>query len=186
MFTTDGECSTGLSIGPICNSMARVSRNSSASGISFHAKRGTPMSTVNRPSAPFQQLSMPAVVSKVERALAALLRHQVGDAAHAVAAGAGLRTVIVVDADEGIGAGRARRIERHQLIVGRALRAPRPRALPRARSQPPRARRSTTTISLPMPFIFTKDWLASAPIIIAYEFGQDAAFARVSPGLYGE
>ena len=65
MFTTDGECSTGLSIGPICNSMARVSRNSSASGMSFHAKRGTPMSTVNRPPSPFQQFSTPAVVSKV-------------------------------------------------------------------------------------------------------------------------
>jgi len=38
--------SVGLSIGPICNSIARVSRNSSASGISFQANRGTPMSTV--------------------------------------------------------------------------------------------------------------------------------------------
>ncbi len=65
MFTTAGECSTGASIGPICNSMARVSRNSSASGISFQAKRGLPMSTVNNPSAPFQQLRMPVLVSKV-------------------------------------------------------------------------------------------------------------------------
>ena len=65
MLTTEGECSTGSSIGPICNSMARVSRNSSASGISFHLKRGAPMSTVNRPSSPFQQFRMPAVVSKV-------------------------------------------------------------------------------------------------------------------------
>src|SRR5665213_4073026 len=31
---------------------------------------------------------------------------------------------------------------------------------------PPRARRSTTTIALPMPFIFTKDWLASAPTLL--------------------
>ena len=69
MFTTEGECRIGLSIGPICNSMARVSRNSSASGISFHLKRGGPMSTVNRPSAPFQQLRMPAVVSKVSALL---------------------------------------------------------------------------------------------------------------------
>ena len=69
MFTTDGECSTGLSIGPICNSMARVSRNSSANGISFHLKRGGPMSTVNRPSSPFQQLSRPAAVSKVSASL---------------------------------------------------------------------------------------------------------------------
>ena len=58
-----------------------------------------------------------------ERALAAFLRHQVGDAAHAVAAGAGFRAVIVVDADEGVGARRARRIKRHQLVVGRAVRA---------------------------------------------------------------
>src|SRR6185503_482832 len=56
-----------------------------------------------------------------ERALAALLRPDVGDAAHAVAAGAGFRPVIVVDADEGVGAGRARRIKRHQLVVRRAL-----------------------------------------------------------------
>ncbi len=65
MFTTDGECSAGLSIGPICNSICRVSRNSSASGISFHLKRGTPMSTVNRPPSPFQQLRRPDVVSKL-------------------------------------------------------------------------------------------------------------------------
>ena len=69
MFTTDGECSTGLSIGPICNSMMRVSRNSSASGISFQAKRGLPMSTVNRPPSPFQQLMMPLAVSKVSASL---------------------------------------------------------------------------------------------------------------------
>ena len=55
-----------------------------------------------------------------ERVLAALVRYDRGDAAHAVAAGAGLRAVIVEDADEGVGAGRARRIERHQLVVRRA------------------------------------------------------------------
>ena len=65
MLTTDGECSTGLSIGPICNSMARVSRNSSDSGISFHANRGLPMSTVKLPSAFMVQLRMPDFVSKV-------------------------------------------------------------------------------------------------------------------------
>ena len=62
------------------------------------------------------------MVSNVSRVLAGLLGEQRGDAAHAVAAGAGLRAVIVVDAHEGVGAGRARRIERHQLVVGRALR----------------------------------------------------------------
>ncbi len=65
MLTTDGECSTGLSMGPICNSIARVSRNSSASGISFQPKRGLPMSTVNCPPFAFQQLISPAGVSKV-------------------------------------------------------------------------------------------------------------------------
>ena len=60
----------GLSIGPICNSIARVSRNSSASGISFQAKRGLPMSTVETSgSLPFQQLRSPAVVSKVSALL---------------------------------------------------------------------------------------------------------------------
>ena len=38
MLTTLGECRIGLSIGPICNSMQRVSANSSASGISFQSK----------------------------------------------------------------------------------------------------------------------------------------------------
>lgn len=32
----EGECSTGLSIGPICNSMRLVSKNSSDSGILSH------------------------------------------------------------------------------------------------------------------------------------------------------
>ena len=45
MMTTEGECSTGASIGPICSSIVRVSRNSSASGISCQPKRGAPMST---------------------------------------------------------------------------------------------------------------------------------------------
>ena len=69
MLTTEGECSTGASIGPICNSILRVSRNSSPSGISFQAKRGVPMSTVNSPSAPFQQFRMPLMVSKVSALL---------------------------------------------------------------------------------------------------------------------
>ena len=43
--TTEGECRTGASIGPICNSIMRVSRNSSASGMSCQPKRGMPMST---------------------------------------------------------------------------------------------------------------------------------------------
>ena len=69
MLTADGECRIGLSIGPICNSIARVSRNSSASGISFQAKRGAPMSTVNRPSAFFQVLSTRPSTSNVSVSL---------------------------------------------------------------------------------------------------------------------
>jgi len=62
-LTTDGECRTGASIGPTCSSIMRVSRNSSASGISFQAKRGLPMSMVNWPLSFFQALRMPALVS---------------------------------------------------------------------------------------------------------------------------
>ena len=75
-------------------------------GFSFHLKRGGPMSTVKFPSAPFQQLRMPAVVSNVSASLPASLPRQPGDAAHAIkAAGAGFRAVIVVDAHKSVGAG---------------------------------------------------------------------------------
>ena len=64
---------------------------------------------------------------KSERVLAALLGHEIGDAAHAVSAGTRFRAVIVIDANESVGARRARRIERHQLIIRRPAR-PRCRA----------------------------------------------------------
>src|SRR5262249_10781659 len=54
-------------------------------------------------------------------ALAGFLEQELGDAAHAVAAGARFRSVVIVDADIAIGAGRARRMERHQLVVWRAV-----------------------------------------------------------------
>ena len=70
MLTTDGECKIGLAVGPICSAMARVSSNFSASGISFQAKRGLPMSTVETSGlSPLQQLSNPAVVSNVNALL---------------------------------------------------------------------------------------------------------------------
>ncbi len=70
MLTAEGECRIGWSIGPICSSIARVSWNASASGISFQAKRGLPMSTVETSGAsPFQQFSRPALVSKVSAVL---------------------------------------------------------------------------------------------------------------------
>ncbi len=64
---------------------------------------------------------------KSERVLAALLGHEIGDAAHAVSAGTRFRAVIVIDANESVGARRARRIKRHQLIIRRPAR-PRCRA----------------------------------------------------------
>ena len=90
------------------------------------------MSTVETSGseAAFQQLSSPAVRLEGERVLAGFSEQEVGDAAHAVAAGAGLRAVVVVDAHEGVGAGRARRVERHHLVVGRAGGLRRPRAHP--------------------------------------------------------
>src|SRR6187549_3721242 len=45
---------------------------------------------------------------KNERVLAALLGHKIGDAAHAVSAGTRFRAVIVIDANESVGARRAR------------------------------------------------------------------------------
>ena len=122
MLTTDGECRIGLSIGPICSSIARVSRNSSASGISFQRKAR--LAHVHRRNQ--RRLVLPAVEQaglglEGQRALAGFLEQQLGDAAHAVAAGARLRAVIVVDAHIGVGAGRARRVQGHQLVVGRAV-----------------------------------------------------------------
>jgi len=57
-----------------------------------------------------------------ERVLAGLLEQHGGEAAHAVAAGGGFRAVVVVDAHEPVGSSRARRIKRHQLVVGHAAR----------------------------------------------------------------
>ena len=53
-----------------------------------------------------------------QRRPSALGEQDVGDAAHAVAAGARLRAVAVEDAHERVGAGGARRIDRHQLVAG--------------------------------------------------------------------
>ena len=81
------------------------------------------MSTVETcGAAPFQQLSSPALVSNVSASLAGFLEQQLGDAAHAVAARARLRAVVVVDAHIAVGAGRARRMQAISLIVGRAVR----------------------------------------------------------------
>ena len=46
------------------------------------------------------------------RAIDGIVEHRPGDAARAVAAGAGFRAVGVVDAQEGVGAGRPRIVQR--------------------------------------------------------------------------
>ncbi len=63
MLTTEGECSTGASMGPICSSIRRVSPNGSASGISSQRSRGSPMSTVKARSDTRVAVSRPASVS---------------------------------------------------------------------------------------------------------------------------
>ena len=114
--TTDGECSTGASIGPICSSILRVSANSSASGMSYQANLGVPMSTV----------IMPVVMLLAEQdagdglegeALPALLGGQrLHHAAHAVAAGLRRRAVGIDDLDIVGCAGRARIMDGHDLV----------------------------------------------------------------------
>ena len=103
------------------------------------------------------------MVSKVSAVLPLSFEHQVGDAAHAVAAGARFRAVIVVDANEGVGARRARRIERHQLIVRRAALRRGRRARSSARDRAAARAQIDHHDLVAEPFIFTKDWLASAP-----------------------
>src|SRR4029077_15995223 len=67
MLRAEGACRVGSSVGRVPRSIARVSSNFLASGISFQAKRGLPISTVEIDGrSPFQQLSNPAVVSKVK------------------------------------------------------------------------------------------------------------------------
>ena len=53
-----------------------------------------------------------------DRGLSSLLEQAAHHATHAVAAGVGFRTVIVEDPDERLGAGKARRLQHHQLVVG--------------------------------------------------------------------
>src|SRR4249919_3172040 len=119
MLTTDGARRIGLPAGPICRSIARVSSTALASGISCQANRGAPMSTVDNPGASsFQQSGLGL---ERQRGLAGLLEQQLGDAAHAVAARTRLRAVAVVDADIRVRAGRARRVQGHELIIRRAV-----------------------------------------------------------------
>ena len=123
-------------------------------------KRGRPMSTVNTRSETRRRGSSPALVSKQERlagraAHDGVGQHRPGDAAGAVAAGARFRAVGVVDAQVGVRAGRRgscttmswSKCERGSAAMARASAALTRTAVPR---------RSSTTISLPRPFIFRK------------------------------
>src|SRR5262245_52631122 len=70
MLSADGEGRAGSSIGGGPRSIARVSSKFLARGIAFQARRGLPISTVEIDGcSPFQQLSSPAVVSKVKALL---------------------------------------------------------------------------------------------------------------------
>src|SRR6476660_8373463 len=70
MLRAEGEWRVGSSIGRVPRAITRVSSNFLASGISFQAKRGLPISTVEIDGrSSFQQLSNPAVVSKVKTLL---------------------------------------------------------------------------------------------------------------------
>ena len=116
MLTTEGECRIGLSIGPICSSMVRVSRNSSASGMSRQPNLGVPMSTVMRSMPATAHVEHAGLGLELQRLAAGLPRHHPADAAHAVAAGAGFRAVVVVDADIGVRAGNLGVVQHHHLV----------------------------------------------------------------------
>ena len=87
-----------------------------ASGISSQRKRGAPISTVNSPSVGAPAGDCTGRRLEIQLRLAGLGADQRSDAAHAVAAGAGLRAVVVVDADQGVAAA-SPRIKRHELVV---------------------------------------------------------------------
>ena len=118
MLTTDGECRIGSSIGPICKfDRARVAEFLGERNLVPAETRRAHVDGEQPAVRPASKAMSPAAVSKLSASLPVSLADQRGDAAHAVAAGARLRAVIVVDADEGVGAA-ARRIKRHELVVG--------------------------------------------------------------------
>ncbi len=80
-------------------------------------------------------------------------QHRPGDAARAVAAGAGLGAIGIVDPDIGVGAGRDGIVQDHELVEMRA-RLSRDGAGIALGDAQLRPAKSSTVISLPRPFIF--------------------------------
>ena len=108
MLTTEGECRIGLSIGPICSSIVRVSWNGSASGMSRHQPRG-PHVDRDAVDAVDDNVKHAGLGLELQCLASRLPRHHPADAAHAVAARLGLGAIRVVDADVGFRAGDLRR-----------------------------------------------------------------------------
>ena len=173
MLTTDGECRIGASIGPICSSMSRVSWNGSRSGISSQRRRGAPMSTVKLRVAVAAHRQEPGLGLEQKRGRRAG-RAMTGSSRIAQATqrvplpqAPDSRAVGVVDAQEGVGAGRARIVQHHELVEARArVGRDGARLLGRDLAASCRAGRRST-ISLPRPFILRKRRFARALITAA-------------------
>ena len=125
MLSAEGECSTGASIGPIWSSIRRVSWNGSRkrnlvpaqarpAHIDGKARRADARHR-EKTGAGLEEQAVLVGRARHDR----IAHHRPGDAARAVAAGGGLRAVGVVDAQVGVGAGRDRIVERHQLVEAR-------------------------------------------------------------------
>jgi hypothetical protein len=101
----EGECRIGLlDLSRSAIDVAGLSRNFLASGMSCQPKLGRAhVDGVEIGRRALPAIQQPARVSKVTRS-GRSSRTAAHHAAHAVAAGAGFRAVIVVDADEGLGA----------------------------------------------------------------------------------
>ena len=111
MLTTEGECKTGASIGPTCNSMvagvAELFGQRNVLPAEFRRAHVDGVEIVRRALPAIQK---PRAGLEGDGGLAGLLEQAAHHAAHTVAAGAGFRAVIVVDADEGLGALQPRRL----------------------------------------------------------------------------
>ena len=153
MEATEGECRTGASIGPICSSIMRVSRNSSASGMSRQPKRGLPISTEIIPSSRSSALMIPAIVSKVNVLRPVSAESALHNAAHAVAASLCMRAIGIQNLDVILRPVQTGVVNGHDLveahrrigIESQRCGGTHPVAAPRM---------SATMIALPRPFIF--------------------------------
>ena len=152
METQPGVCRCGLSIGPTCSSIPRVSM-ASARGMSRQSRPGLPMSTVIALAPARATSSRPPAVSRVACSRPLRLQDQPADAAGGVAALLDLAAVGVPDAHEGVGPGGG--LDGDELVAAdAAARGRRWRAPPPALGAKGALRASTTTKSLPSPFIF--------------------------------